>query len=85
VDEGGVGVVVGAGVEDLEEGCRVARTNSGEGRWVRWERKSAFQGAGGLVRWVVVVDMVERRERRRRVVRAVGEAMAVGLGGCVIE
>lgn len=81
MEEGAVGVVVGAGVGELEEGCRVARTNSGEGRCVRWERKSDFQGAGGLVRWVVVVDMVERRERRRRVVRVVVGAMAVGLGG----
>jgi hypothetical protein len=85
VDEGGVGVVVGTGVGDLEEGCRVARTNSGEGMCVRWERMSDFQGAGGVVRWVVVVDMVERRERRRRVVRAVGGAMAVGLGGCLMK
>ncbi len=46
MEEGVVGVVVGAGFGDLEEGCRVARTNSGEGMCVRWERKSDFQGAG---------------------------------------
>lgn len=81
MEEGAGGVVVGAGVGEVEEGCKVASTNSGEGRWLRWERKADFQGAGGVVREVVVVDMVERRERRRRVGRVVGGAMAGELGG----
>lgn len=51
--------------EDGGAGWRVERTNSGEGRWEMWVSKADFQGAGGVVRWVVVVDMVWRRRWRR--------------------
>lgn len=54
------------------------KTNSGEGSLEMWDSKDDFQGAGGVVRWAVVVDMVRRRERRREVC---GEAMVVAVGG----
>lgn len=47
-------------------------TNSGEGSAATWDWKSWDQGAGGVVRWVVVVDIFAgvgrwvRRVRRRR-------------------
>lgn len=47
------------------------KTNSGEGSLERWDSKVSFQGAGGVVRRLVVVDMVRRRERRRRVGEAI--------------
>lgn len=59
-------------MEPLGAGARDVKTNSGEGSLERWDSKALFQGAGGVVRWAVVVDMVRRRERRRRVG---GEAM----------
>ena len=40
---------------------KVESTNSGESIFERWERKMDFQGAGGVVRCWVVVDMVQRR------------------------
>lgn len=63
--------------EPCGAGCRLVRTNSGEGSRERWVRKSGFQGAvvvPGLVgeECVVMVDMVRRRWVRRVVV---GEAM----------
>ena len=47
-----------------------------------WDSKVDFQGAGGVVRCWVVVDMVRRRERRRRLV---GEAMVVVLDGSQVS
>ena len=44
-------------------------TNSGEGSLERWDSKVDVQGAGGVVRRWVVVDMVRRREWRRRMGR----------------
>lgn len=45
-------------VEDVEVGERVERTNSGEGMVLRLDWKDSDQGAGGVERWWVVVDMV---------------------------
>lgn len=53
-------------------GAREVKTNSGEGSLERCVSKVDFQGAGGVVRWAVVEDMVRRRVRRRRLG---GEAM----------
>ena len=44
------------------------KTNSGESNLEMSSSKAGFHGAGGVVRWAVVPDMVRRRERRRRVV-----------------
>ena len=52
-------------MEPLGAGAREVKTNSGEGSLETWDSKEDFQGAGGVVRWVVVVDIVRRRERRR--------------------
>ena len=52
---------------DLDEevldgvGERVERTNSGEGMVLRWDWKDSDQGAGGVVRWWVVVDIAAVR------------------------
>jgi len=54
------------------DGCKEAKTNSGESILAICERKACFQGAVGTLSWWVVVDIVRRRERRRR---AGGEAM----------
>ena len=57
------------------------KTNSGEGILSRWAWKVDFQGVGGMVRWDVVVDMVERRERRRgRMVRVRGAMVLLSMG-----
>lgn len=54
------------GVGELEgAGCRDVKTNSGESILDRCSWKVDFHGVGGTVRWAVVVDMVERRARRR--------------------
>lgn len=66
-------------VEEEEEGAgwRVERTNSGESILEMWDRKVSFHGAGLEGVLLVVVDMVRRREVRRR--GALQEAMvAVG-------
>lgn len=48
-----------------DAGWRDEKTNSGDGILERWSWNADFHGVGGTVRWFVVVDMVERRERRR--------------------
>lgn len=55
--------------EPFGAGWREVRTNSGEGSLERWDSKVEVQGAAGVVRRWVVVDMVRRRERRRRIGR----------------
>ena len=55
--------------EPFGAGWREVRTNSGEGSLERWDSKVEVQGAAGVVRCWVVVDMVRRRERRRRIGR----------------
>lgn len=55
-------------VEPFGARARDVKTNSGEGSLERCSSKADFQGAGGVVSWAVVPDMVRRRERRRRVV-----------------
>jgi len=50
-------------VEPLGAGARDVKTNSGEGSLERCDSKALFQGAGGVVRWVVVPDMVWRKKR----------------------
>ena len=72
--------------EDVGAGWRVERTNSGEGSLEMWDSKADFQGAGGVVRWVVVVDMVWRRRWRRWWGAMVAEfagfvGLVKGLGG----
>lgn len=47
-------------------GWREVRTNSGEGSLERWDSKVEVQGAAGVLSCWVVVDIVRRRERRRR-------------------
>lgn len=64
--------------EPFGAGWREARTNSGEGSLERWDSKLEVQGAGGVVRCWVVVDMVRSSERRRNVGR---EAMMVFVSG----
>ena len=58
--------------EPFGAGWREVRTNSGEGSLERWDSKVGVQGAAGVVRCWVVVDIVRRRVRRRR---TGGEAM----------
>lgn len=66
----GTGELVGAGWTE-------ARTNSGEGSLERWFSKVEVQGAAGVARCWVVVDIARSRERRRMVGR---EAMMEFLG-----
>lgn len=60
--------------EPFGAGWREVRTNSGEGSLERWDSKVEVHGAAGVVSCWVVVDMLRRRERRRRTGR---EAMVV--------
>ena len=53
----------------------MVKTNSGEGILLRCSWKVDFHGVGGTERWAVVVDMVERRERRRGRSEVLREAM----------
>jgi len=61
-------------VEPFGARARDVKTNSGEGSLERCSSKADFHGAGGVVSWAVVPDIVRRKERRRRVVV---EAMVV--------
>ncbi len=61
-------------VEPFGARARDVKMNSGEGSLERCSSKADFHGAGGVVSWAVVPDMVRRKERRRRVVV---EAMVV--------
>lgn len=71
------------GVGDLEgAGWRDVKTNSGESICERCSWKVDFHGVGGTVRWVVVVDMVETRERRR-VRRGLLSGAMVNMHECV--
>lgn len=66
----------------MGERWREENTNSGEERCERCDRNCDFHGAGGTRVWVVVLDMVWRRERRRRE----GEdAMVVGCRRAMFE
>ena len=55
--------------EPFGAGWREARTNSGDGSLEIWDSKVEVQGAGGVVRCWVVVDMMRSSERRRKVGR----------------
>ena len=57
----------------------VLRTNSGESIFDRWARNVDFHGAGGIVRWWVVVDMVRRRYWRRMAGLNTGAMVADGV------
>lgn len=67
--------------ESVGAGWREARTNSGEGSLERWDSKVEVQGAAGVARCWVVVDMARSRERRRRVGREAMMALLRVLSG----
>ena len=51
--------------EPLGAAWREARTNSGDGSLDKWDSKVEAQGAAGVMRCWVVVDMLRRRQERR--------------------
>lgn len=67
--------------EPGEHGCKVVKTNSGEGSTEMWDRKMDFQGAGAADRWWVVVDIWRRRKGISRKWEEVGGAMLEEEGG----